>query len=172
MIPKSKLMSLRVLPTHFAVAVIACLLGVVVSWSWKSLRHPRVVNVEIEEPVVKSVEIVSDAFPQTPTTTIVSQMHACGPKANFHAYNLSDGTAISQACREMTSVSRARHELQKMLRHAQILERRPSLDERRRVVGELIIAQAEHVISIEINRSSICSTEASSLKQLQWFEHR
>jgi hypothetical protein len=94
MIPKSKLRILRVLRTRFASAAIAGVLGLVVSWSWKSLEHPGVVKVEIEE--VMSVEIISDTFPEAPTTTIVSQMHACGPRANFHTYKLSDGTTYKR----------------------------------------------------------------------------
>jgi len=138
------------------------------------LRHQFFFESPSESKVLESTdaEVELPISPPTQTMAIVSEMHACGPRANFHTYNLSDGSRISTSCRGVSSPARARHEVQKMLRGAQILERHPQYDERGRIVGEQILARADQVISVEINRSAICSTEASSLKQLQWFEHR
>jgi hypothetical protein len=103
---------------------------------------------------------------------IINGMDACGPDANYHTYELSDGAHISNSCERLASPAAADRALQNTLAHVtEIIERRPNLDDNGRRVGEIVIAKAGGIIKIHTYESFFCSTEAPSLKHLQWYEH-
>jgi hypothetical protein len=101
------------------------------------------------------------------------QMHACGPRANYHTFDLLDGTQISTSCEGHGSRSAATRALQKKLSGiAEILERTPNLDDKGRRVGFRVIAKGPGVIELETDGTTLCSTYAASLEHLHWFERR
>lgn len=125
------------------------------------------------------------SYPQKPKSIIVTaqiaaeplkitiEMHACGPRANYHTFHLSDGTSISTSCEGQSSRLAAARALQaKPLGNTGIIERAPNLDEKGRRVGDKIIARADGVIELETYGYTLCSTYAASLEHLQWFERR
>jgi hypothetical protein len=104
---------------------------------------------------------------------IIGGMDACGPEANYHTYDLSDGTRISNSCQHLASAAAATHALQNRLTPgAEIIERGLNLDSNGRPVGERIIAKSAGIIELETYESNFCVTEAASLKHLRWYERR
>ncbi len=104
---------------------------------------------------------------------VTMEMHACGPRANYHTFHLSDGTRISTSCEGHSSRLAAARALQtKLVGNAGIIERAPNLDEKGRRVGDKIVAKTDGVIELETYGNALCSTYAASLEHLQWFERR
>jgi hypothetical protein len=104
---------------------------------------------------------------------VIGGMDACGPQANFHTNNLSDGTQISNSCRTMASPAAAARALRKGLASAtEIIERSPNLDEHGKRIGERVIAQGVGIMELETSGRIFCSTEAASLKHLDWYYRR
>jgi hypothetical protein len=107
------------------------------------------------------------------TLKIVGGMDACGPTANYHDYELSDGTGITTTCEQFSTVRRANEELQKGLgRATEIIERKAEFDDKGRKIGEKVIAKASGVILLRTSGRNFCSTDAASLEHLQWLEQR
>ena len=125
------------------------------------------------------------SYPQKPKTIIATaqiaaeplkitmEMHACGPRANYHTFNLSDGTRISTSCEGHASRLAAARALQaKLVGIAHIIERAPNLDDKGHRVGDKVVAKTDGVIELETYGNTLCSTYAPSLEHLQWFERR
>ena len=118
---------------------------------------------------------IKHTLPDHQQLRIVGGMDACGPQANFHTYDLSDGTMITRSCRLLSSTDRARQELKKRLpRGAEIIERQPNLDENGLLVGERLVARAGAgaIFELSIYGRSLCETEAPSLDHLRWLQNR
>jgi hypothetical protein len=122
-------------------------------------------------------------FPDTPEALLASTqqwrkplkviggLDACGPDGNTHTRELSDGTRIVNSCERLASPAAANRALQNKLASAtQIIERGPNLDDNGRTVGEKVVARTTGVIEVHTFDSYFCSTEAASLKHLQWYE--
>lgn len=102
--------------------------------------------------------------------TIVGGMDACGPRANFHTTELSDGTVISQSCETLSSRAAAVRALQKRLVNAEIAERSEKRDEKGRRIGEAILMTSPRVARLEIYGNSLCETQAPSITHLKLYE--
>ena len=104
---------------------------------------------------------------------ITGGMYACGPDGWSHNVELSDGTRISNSCWRYASPGLAASELQKRLGQAtEIIERTPNLDYAGRIVGEKVVATGSGVLELSTFGDTFCSTEAESLKHLQWHQRR
>ncbi len=104
---------------------------------------------------------------------IINGLDACGPEGNYHTYELSDGTHISNSCERLVSPAAADRALQNRLTHVtEIIERQPNLDDNGRRVGEIVVARAGGILEVRTYESSFCSTEAASMKHLKWYEQR
>lgn len=138
-------------------------LGVSVSALWRLYRLyqlPEVLEVVVTTPVpaVKEVPI-----------KIVGAIDACGPKANHHVYELSDGSRISTSCESYRSSAAAARALRARLGNALGAERSESLDEAGRVEGETVLVTTPTVIRLSTHGKTLCVTEAPSLMHLQMF---
>ena len=102
--------------------------------------------------------------------TIVGAMDACGPTANFHTMELSDGTRLYQSCERLSSPAVAVRALQKRLVKAEIAERSEQRDEKGRRIGETILMTSPRVARLKIYGNSLCETEAPSITHLQLYE--
>lgn len=102
--------------------------------------------------------------------TIVGGLDACGPSANFHTLELSDGTRISQSCESLSSPAVAVRALQKRLVDAEIAERSEERDEKGRRIGEAILMTSPRVARLKIYGNSLCETQAPSITHLQLYE--
>src|SRR4051794_1085856 len=116
-----------------AIFVLAFGLGVGVSACWQ-LYQWSLVPFEVSPDVVA---VPNWAGP--PRVTIVGGMDACGPKANFHTLELSDGTRISQSCETFSSPLAAARTLKTRLVDAEVAERSEERDEKGRPIGERIL---------------------------------
>jgi len=102
---------------------------------------------------------------------VVGGLDACGVKANYHTRELSDGTRIVNSCETMASPAAANRALKDKLGTAEIITREPSLDAQENIVGEKIVAKTTGVMELHTFGNIFCSTEAASLKHLDWYEH-
>ena len=103
----------------------------------------------------------------------VGGLHACGPRGNFHVWNLSDGTEIINENRILSSSKAASRELEKLASEAsEIIERQPILTETGRVAGERVVVRAAGVTVVEANKNILSVTKAASLEHLRWYEGR
>ena len=104
---------------------------------------------------------------------ITMEMHACGPRANYHTFDLSDGTRVSTSCEGHSSQAAAARALQRKLSGVpEIVERAPNLDENGHRVGDKVVAINGGVVELETSGNALCSTAAASLEHLRWFERR
>ena len=138
-------------------------LGISVSTLWRvyHLYHlPEVYEVVVTTPVptVKEAPL-----------KIVGGIDACGPKANHHVYDLSDGSRISTSCESYISSSAAARALLRRLGNAQVAERSQNLDDAGRREGETILVINPTVLRLSTHGKTLCVTEAPSLKHLQMF---
>ena len=102
----------------------------------------------------------------------IGGLDACGADGNYHTRELSDGTRMLNSCERLSSPAAANRALQNKLATAtEIIERGPNLNDKGRVVGERVVAKTTGVIEVHTFDSYFCSTEAASLKHLQWYEH-
>lgn len=113
--------------------------------------------------------VVAVTKPHPTGLRIVSGMDACGPAANFHIAELSDGTRIDQSCRYMSANAIAR-EVKNQLANAEVAERSEERDENGRVTGEKILILSPKVIRLNISGNSLCQTEAATFTHLQLYE--
>lgn len=149
------------------VALLTFTIGVTLSSS--GLRHHR--------PVLKPATVVEPAASrpsESQPLSFSSRMHACGPQANYHTYESSDGVFISEANERYPSARRANLELQKRIHSAtEIIERSPELDERGRRVGEKVVAMIDgDAYVLRVNGNWLHSTQSSSLRHVLEFEKR
>lgn len=117
--------------------------------------------------------MVAEAQVAAEPLKITMEMHACGPRANYHTFDLSDGTRISTSCESHSSRFTATRALRaKLVGVADVIERTANLDDKGRPVGERVVAKTDGVIELETYGNSLCSTYAASLEHLKWFERR
>lgn len=102
----------------------------------------------------------------------IGGLNACGAKASYHTHELSDGTRIVNSCERMPSSAAAKRAFQNKLGTAEIIRREPNLNDKGAIVGETVVAKTTGVIELQTFGPSFCSTEAASLKHLEWYEHR
>lgn len=138
-------------------------LGISVSTLWRLYRLyqlPDVYEVVVATPVppVREVPI-----------KIVGGIDACGPKANHHVYELSDGSRISTTCETFASSAAAARVLRARLGKAQVAEHSENLDEAGRREGETVLVTSPTVIRLSTHGRTLCVTQAPSLKHLQMF---
>ena len=122
-------------------------------------------------------------LPDTPEAFLAAQqgseplrriggMDACGPEANYHTYELSDGARISTDCRSFSCPAAATQAMQRKLRQAEIIERSANLDGNGQPAGETILAKTSVILRLSTHGNNFCVTEAPSLKYLSWLENR
>lgn len=101
-------------------------------------------------------------------------MDACGPTANYHTWELSDGTRITISSVQLASPVHAAQELENQLSHATgIIERAVNLDGLGQPAGNTVVAKTDRgVISIETQGSRICIIKAASLEHLHWYQRQ
>jgi hypothetical protein len=114
------------------------------------------------------VVAVSD-WAAPPRITIVGGMDACGPTANFHTTELSDGTLISYDCKTFSSPLAAAIALKTSLVNAEVVERSNERDENGRVIGDSILV-INPIQRFSLIGKSLCVTTAPSLHHLRLFE--
>ncbi len=148
---------------RIAIFVLAFGLGVGVSACWQ-LYQWSLLPFEVSPDVVA----VPD-WAAPPRITIVGGMDACGPTANFHTMELSDGTRISQSCETFSSPLAAARALKTRLVNAEIAERSEQRDEKGRIIGEMILT-TRPLQRFRIQGKSLCVTAAPSLHHLRLYE--
>lgn len=159
-------------PLYFVVASLTFIIGIVLSGLW--LFHHR--------PITQPVQVVNPfaiEFPQPQPLSFETRMDACGPTANYHTYESSDGVFISQSNEEFSSAKRASRELQKRLRLAkEIIERSPRIDESGKRVGERVVGLssgeggAQTAFIVWTDGEVLSSIESPSLRHILEFEKR
>ena len=133
-------------------------LGISVSALWRLYRlykTPEVSQVVVTTPV--------------PAVEVVGIIDACGPTANHHVYELSDGSRISTSCESYRSSAAAARALRERLGKAQIAEHSENLDEAGRVEGETVLILTPRLLRLSTHGRTLCVTEAPSLQLLQLF---
>jgi hypothetical protein len=133
-------------------------LGISVSALWRLYRlykTPEVLEVVVTTPV--------------PAVEVVGIIDACGPTANHHVYELSDGSRISTSCESYRSSAAAARALRERLGKAQIAEHSENLDEAGRVEGETVLILTPRLLRLSTHGRTLCVTEAPSLQLLQLF---
>jgi len=142
------------------------LVGTVVSNLW-------FLYTSVEPPSQWEVRLSAERWIKPKPLTRIGGMDACGAKSNYHTWDLSDGTRITNSCERLSSARRANEELQKRLSQAtEIIEQQPNLDGTGQKVGEKVVARAGGIVSLSTYENSFCVTEAASLDHLRWYERR
>jgi hypothetical protein len=155
---------MRRLLLHFAIGCLTFLVGT----SFSALYKSRATS----DHLILQLRYSRPTLPGHQELRIVGGMDACGPEANFHTYDLSDGTRITQSCRRLSSTNQARQELQKLAKAAEIIELQPNLNEKGLLVGERILMRTDAIIELSVSGRSLCETEAPSLDHFRWFQNR
>lgn len=139
-------------------------LGISVSALWRIYTLPALPKVvEVTKPEVTEV---------TPAARLIaSEMHACGPKASYHVYQLFDNGHIVVICENFESPSAAARALKRRIGRAEIVERLPNIDNGPSS-GETVVVAGERAIEFTINGESLCETSAPSLALLKRFRYR
>jgi len=133
-------------------------LGISVSALWRLYRlykTPEVLEVVVTTPV--------------PAVEVIGIIDACGPTANHHVYELSDGSRISTRCESYRTSTDAAHALRERLGKAQIAEHSENLDEAGRVEGETVLILTPRLLRLSTHGRTLCVTEAPSLQLLRLF---
>jgi hypothetical protein len=138
-------------------------LGISVSALWRLYRLYKIPEV-LEVVVTTPVPAVKEA-----PIKIVGGMDACGPTANHHVYDLSDGSRISTSCESYRSSAAAARALRARLGKAQVAEHSENRDEVGRVEGETVLVLTPRLLRLSTHGKTLCVTEAPSLKLLQLF---
>lgn len=133
-------------------------------------------------PVLKpfnAIEPVTFQSPESQRLSFSSRMDACGPKANYHSFESSDGVFISQSNEMFPSARRAKKELQERLSLAtEIIERDNKLGKDGRVVGERVVGvsngkEGQQMTFIMWTDGEVLSSiEAPSMRHILEFEKR
>lgn len=139
-------------------------LGISVSALWRLYRLYQV-------PKVSEVILTAPVPPvETLSLKIVARIHACGPQANYHIYDVSDGSQISTSCETFASPAAAARAFQARVGKAQVLERSENLNEQGRRVGEKVLVASATVLRLSRHEKTLCMTQAPSLRHLHMFE--
>jgi hypothetical protein len=155
---------------RIAIAVLTFSLGVGVSVGWQ-LYQWSLVPYEVSPTCCDTVAVVETPQVTRPSEiTIVGGLDACGPEANYHTRELSDGTRISQSCETWSSPLAAARRLKTRLSNAQIVERSEERDEKGRIIGQKILTAGPRVMKLTIYGKNLCVTEAPSLEHLRLYE--
>lgn len=157
---------------RIAAALLTFTVGLALSSSWLFHSRPILNPIKSEQPFeVQPFELQPLSFS--------GMAHACGPTANYHSYESSDGIAISESNEIFPSAKRSNKELQKRVRLAvEIIEREPKLDENGRRVGERVVGissvkEGQQLAFVMWTDDEILSSiEASSLRHVLEFEKR
>ena len=134
--------ALRFLVSRFVVAVLACSIGLSVSWSWKLLNRPHVGEVQLAE---------TPPEPQVQRAAEPQRVHSPGAAGNgitkggvpfsFTSFTSSDGVAYFQWSERHRSPAAAHRALEQALsRSTKIIKREALLDESGRRAGVRILA--------------------------------
>jgi len=149
------------------ILVLTFCFGISVSAFWRIYTLPALPEmIRVTEPQVETRIVFPDARP------FVAVMHACGPQANYHVYQSSDGERIFESCETFSSTSATARALKRRIGKAEIVERYENLDENGRPFGETVVVLTETALKLSTRGKSLCVTEAPSLAQLRRFEHR
>jgi hypothetical protein len=150
---------------RIAIFILAFGLGVGVSACWQLYRW-SLLPIEVSP---EAVAVPNWAAP--PRITMGGGIDACGPTANFHTRELSDGTRISQSCETFSSPLAAARELKIRLGNGSIAQRSAERDENGLLIGESILTtRPGGVMRLSIFGNSLCVTEAPSLTHLRLYE--
>ena len=142
--------------------VLTFCLGISVSALWRIYTLPQLPEaVEITEPAAIAV------FPQEREFT--ATMHACGPTANYHTYQSSDGALIGVSCETFRSHSTAARALKRTIGNAEIVERTMDGEQ---TSGETVVIVADRAMELRLTGNNLCVTSAPSLAVLRRFQHR
>ena len=144
---------------NLSISVVTFALGVSLSAFWHLYTLPD------------TPEAFRPAEHESEQVRIIRGMDACGPEGNSHVYELSDGGHVSTGCQRFGSPAVAAQALRSRLGQADIIEQRSNLGANGRPVGETILTK-NPVLRLTTWGSSLCVTEASSLKHLHWLEQR
>jgi hypothetical protein len=142
--------------------VLTFCLGISVSALWHIYTLPHLPEaIQITEPAAVAV------FPQEREFT--AMMHACGPTANYHIYQSSEGARIGVSCETFRSHSEAARALKRTIGNAEIVERtvdgeKPS--------SETVVVVSEEAMELSLNGKNLCVTSAPSLAVLRRFQRR
>ena len=146
-------------------------LGVGIAVCWE-LYQWSLVSYEVSPTCCDAVAVVETPRVTRPAEiTIVGGMDACGPRANYHTRELSDGTRISESCETLSSPLAAARALKARLRDAKIAERSEERDEEGRLTGETILVTSPRVMKLTIYGKNLCVTESPSLDHLRLYEN-
>jgi len=144
--------------------------GVGVSLGWQ-LYQWSLVEYELSRTCCEAVAVVETPRITRPSEiTIVGGLDACGPEANYHTRELSDGTRISESCETLSSPLAAARALKRRLGNAVIVERSQERGEDGRLTGETILITSPSVMKLTIYGNSLCVKEAPSLDHLRLYE--
>ena len=136
--------------------------GISVSALWRIYTLPQLPEVvEVTEPAAIVV------LPEEREFTAV--LHACGPTANYHIYQSSDGASFGVSCETFRSRSAAAQALKRTIGNAEIIER--TLDNEK-PTGETVVVVGEKAMELRVTGKNLCVTSAPSLALLRRFQHR
>lgn len=157
---------------RFAVALLTFIIGLSLSSLWPFHSRPVPKPIRVEEP--PAVQL-----PESQSLSFRGMMDACGPTANYHTYESSDGIGLSQSNEIFSSAKRANKELQRRVRLArEIIEREPKLDEHGRRIGERVVGVSsgkegqQFAFVIWTHDEVLSSIVATSLRHVLEFEKR
>jgi hypothetical protein len=138
-------------------------LGISVTALWRLYRLYRL-------PIVNEVVVTTPvpAVKEAPLK-IVGGMDACGPTANYHVYDLSDGSRMTTSCKSYVSAAAAGRALRARLGNAEMAQHCENLNEAGQVESEIVIVTTPTVIRLSTYGRTLCVTEAPSLKPLKMF---
>jgi len=155
---------------RIAIFVLTFALGVGVSVGWQ-LYQWSLVPYEVSPTCCNTVAVVETPRITRPAEiTIVGGLDACGPEANYHTRELSDGTRISESCETLSSPLAAARALKRRIGNAEIVERSQERDEQGRLIGETILVTSPRVMKLTIYGKNLCVKEAPSLDHLRLYE--
>lgn len=100
-----------------------------------------------------------------------------GTRFSVQVYESSDGASVSSRLDRFISATRARKELQKVVRNAKVVERHPRLDQTGRLIGEKIVVRfaakksnGSPVAVLWVDRNELHRIMGSSLHHVLEFE--
>jgi len=160
---------MRPIIVRIAIFVLTFALGVGVSLSWQ-LYQWSLVPYDVS-PTCCNAVVGTPRITRPAPITIVGGMDACGPEANYHTRDLSDGTRISQSCERFSSPLAAARALKTRVGNAEIAERSEERDEKGLLIGQTILITSPRVMKLTIYGNNLCVTEAPSMDHLQLYEN-
>lgn len=151
------------------VFVLAFGLGISITAIWRIYTLP-----DLPEPVIKPIAEQTPVieYPKEDTITIVGGTHLCGASAGPSVYELSDGGRISINCKNFKSLGALNREVKRSLRGVMIEDWSVETDSNGQKERRAVLDTSPTVTGLRIYGKVFCTTEASSLEHLHWFEHR